>query len=77
MDSGATPRRSHCLAGLPPSTSPPHLGEETKQSGWTTSHFNSHTMGDNEDEIHEISSPPHEVGEEDPTVTYDASNEQP
>ena len=34
-------------------------------------------MGDHEDEIPEMSSPPHEVREEDPTITYDASHEQP
>ena len=30
-------------------------------------------MGDHEDEILEMSSPPHEVGEEDPTLVYDPS----
>ena len=34
-------------------------------------------MGDHEDEIPEMSSPPHEVGEEDPTSTYDPSHEKP
>ena len=34
-------------------------------------------MGDHEDDIPEMSSPPHEVGEEDPISTYDASQEQP
>ena len=43
--------------------SPPPLGERNKQSGWTTSHFDSHIMGDYEDDIPEISSPPHEVGD--------------
>ena len=71
MDSGAAPCRSHCLVGLTPSTSPPPLGERTRHSGWTTSHFDSHTMGDHEDEIPEMSSLPHEVGEGDPTSTYD------
>ena len=75
MDLGVAPRCSHHLAGLPPSTSPPPLGERTRQYGRTTSHFDSHTMGDHEDEIPEMSSPPHKVGEEDPTSTYDASHE--
>ena len=34
-------------------------------------------MGDHEDEIPDMSSPPHEVGEEDPISTYDFSHEQP
>ena len=34
-------------------------------------------MGDHEDEILEMSSPPHEVGEEDPTSTYDPPHEKP
>ena len=34
-------------------------------------------MGDHEDEIPEMSSPPHEVGEENPTSTYDALHEHP
>ena len=76
MDSGAGPRRSCRLAGLPPSTSPPSLGERNRKSRWTTSHIDSHTMGDHEDEIPEMSSPHHEVGEEDPTSTYDPSHEQ-
>ena len=33
-------------------------------------------MGDHEDDIPEMSSPPHEAGEEDPISTYDASHEQ-
>ena len=71
MDSGMEPHHSHRLEGLLPSTSPPPLGERTSQSRRTTSHFDSHTMGDHEDEIPNMSSPPHEVGEEDPTSTYD------
>ena len=77
MDLGTTPHRSCLLAGLSPSTSPPPLGERNRQSGRTTSHFDSHTMGDHEDEILEMSSPPHEVGEEDPTPIYDPSPEIP
>ena len=42
-----------------------------------TSHFDSHTMGDHEDEILEMSSPPHEVGDDDPTSTYDPPHEHP
>ena len=34
-------------------------------------------MGDHEDEILELPSPPHEVGEEDPTPTYDPSPDIP
>ena len=49
----------------------------SKQSGRTTSHFDSHTMGDHEDEIPEISSPPQEVGEEDPIPVYDPSLDIP
>ena len=71
------PHHSHHLAGPSPSTSAPPLGEETRQSRRTTSHFDSHTMGDHEDEIPEMSSPPHEVWEEDPTSTYDPSHERP
>ena len=51
MDSSMTPHHSRHLEGLMPSMSPPPLGEETRQSRWTTSHFDSHTMGDHEDEI--------------------------
>ena len=64
MDSGAAPRYSHQLAGLPPSTSPPPLGERSKQSRWNTSRIDSHTMGDHEDEIPELPSSLHEVKEE-------------
>ena len=70
MDLGTAPRCSFRLAGILPSTSPPPLGERTRQSRWTTSHFDSHTMGDHEDEIPEI-------GEDDPTSTYDPPHEQP
>ena len=76
MDSSATLHCSRHLARFPPSTSPPPLGEETKQSEHTTSHFHLHTMGDHEDEIPEMSCPPHEVGEEYPISTYDDSHEQ-
>ena len=68
---------SHHLVGLPPSTSPPPLGERTRNSGCTTSHFDSHTMGDHEYEIRNMSSPPHKVGEEDPASTYDPIHDHP
>ena len=71
------PYHSLCLEGLPHSMSPPPLGERTRQSEWTTSHFESHTMGDHEDEIPEMSSLPHEVRGGYPISTYDASHEQP
>ena len=56
MDSGVAPHRSHRLVGLLPYTSPPPLGERSRQSRQTTSHIDSHTMGDHEDEIPELSS---------------------
>ena len=77
MDSGAVLRRSRRLAGLPPSASPPPLGERNRQSRRTTSHIDSHIMGYREDAIPEMSSPPQEVGEEDPTPVYDPSPEIP
>ena len=77
MDLSATPHHSHHLVGLPPSTSPPALGERNRQSGKTTSHIDLHTMGDHEDEIPEMSSPPQEVGEEDPIPVYDPSPDIP
>ena len=77
MDSGTTLRHSRRLAGLLPSTSPPSLGERHRQSRQTTSHIDSHTMGGHEDEILELSSPPHEVGLEDPTHAYDPSFDIP
>ena len=55
MDSGVVLHRSRHLAGLPPSTSPPPLGEITRQFGQTTSHFDSHIMGDHEDDIPDMS----------------------
>ena len=67
---------SRRLVGLLPSMYPPPLGERNRQSRRTTSHFDSHTMGYHEDEILEMSSPPHKVGEEDRISTYDSSHEQ-
>ena len=57
MDLGATPRLSRRLAGIPPSTSPPPLGERDRQSRRTTLHIDSHTMGDHEEGIPEPPSP--------------------
>ena len=71
MDLGVTLHHSCPSAGLPPSTSPPPLGERNRQSRWTTSNIHSRTMGDHEDEIPEFPSPPHEFGGEDPIPTYD------
>ena len=59
MDSGAAPRRSCHLAGILSSTSPPPLGERSRWSRRTTSHIDSHTMGDHEDEILELPSSLH------------------
>ena len=73
MDSGVAPRCSLHLVGLPPSTSPPPLRERNRRSRWTTSHIDSHTMGDCEDEIPELPSSLHEVEEEEPTPSYDPS----
>ena len=77
MDSGETLCHSRHLVGLSPSTSPPPLGERNRQSGRTTSHIDSHTMGDYEDEIPEMSSPPQEVGDVDSTPIYDPSPKIP
>ena len=72
MDSGAAPRRSHRLAGLMPSTSPPPLGERPRQSRWTISHIDSHTMGDH---LEGIPEPPSPICVDDGefTPTYDPS----
>ena len=72
MDSGVDPCRSRHLAGLPPSTSPPPLGERHRQSRRTSSHIDSHTMGDH---IEGIPEPPSPIQVEDGefTPTYDPS----
>ena len=72
MDLGAAPHHSCHLAGLPPSTSPPPLGERNRQSRKTTSHIDSHTMGDH---IEGIPEPPSSIHVEDGefTPTYDPS----
>ena len=72
MDSSAVPRCSCHLAGLSPSTSPPPLGEKPRQSRWTISHIDSHTMGDHIEGIPEPPSPIH-VDDGDFTPTYDPS----
>ena len=77
MDSGVALHHSRRLAGLPPSTSPLPLGERNRLSRWTTYHIDSHTMGEHKNEITEMSSPPQEVGEEDPTPVYDPSPDIP
>ena len=77
MDTSADPRRSHHLVGIPPSTSAPPLGERNRRSRRTTSHIDSHTMGDDEDEILKLSSPSQDVGEEDPMPVYDPSPDIP
>ena len=70
MDLGAAPRRSHRLAILPPSTSPPPLGERTRKSRHTHSHFDSHTMGDHVPKIPKIPGLPRHVWEDEPASTY-------
>ena len=72
MDSGAAPCRSRHLAGLSPSTSHPPLGVRNRQFRQTTSHIDSHMMGDHEEGIPEPPSPIQvEYGEF--TPTYDPS----
>ena len=73
MDSGAVPRRSRHLAGLPPSTDPPPLGEGPRQSRRTTSHFDSHTMGDHSEDTSESLPPPIRVDDGAFTPSYDIS----
>ena len=77
MDSGAAHSHYFHLVGLLPSTYPPPLGEGSRWSRQTTSHIDSHTMGDHEDEISELPSSLHEVEEEYPTPTYDPSPDIP
>ena len=72
MDLSAVSRRSRRLAGLPPSTSPPPLGEIPRQSRWTMSHIDSHTMGDSSEGIPEPP-PPIRVDDGEFTPTYDPS----
>ena len=72
MDSSAVSCRSRHLAGLPPSTSPPPLGERPRQSRWTMSHIDSHTMGDSSEGIPEPPPPIH-VDDGEFTPTYEPS----
>ena len=72
MDSSVVPRHSHRLAGLPPSTSPPPLGERPRQSRQTMSYIDSHTMGDRLEDIPEPPPPIH-VDDGEFTPTYDPS----
>ena len=72
MDLGAVPHRSRRLAGIPPSTSPPPLGERPRQSRKTISHIDSHTMGDR---LEDIPKPPPLIRVDDGefSPTYDPS----
>ena len=71
MDSSAVPRRSRRLRGLPPSTSPPPLGERPRR---TMSHTDSHTMEDHSETILEPP-PPVRIDDGELTPTYDPSPE--
>ena len=72
MDSGTAPCRSRRLAGLPPSTYPPPLGERPRQYMWTISQIDSNTMGDHLECIAEQPFPIH-VDDGEFTPTYDPS----
>ena len=72
MESGAVPRHSRRLAGLPPSTSPPPLGEGPRLSRRTMSHTDSHTMEDHSENISEPP-PPIRINDGELTPTYDPS----
>ena len=72
MDPGVALRHSRHLAGLPPSTSPPPLGESTRQSERTNTHFDSHTditMSHTSEILKQPSYPP-PVWEISPSSTY-------
>ena len=72
MDLGAAPHHSRRLVRLPHSTSPPPLGKRNRQSRKTTSHIDSHTMGDHIEGIPEPPSPIH-VEDGEFTPNYDPS----
>ena len=72
MDSSVIPYHSCRLAGLLPSTSPPPLGERDRQSRRTTSHIETHTMGDHKEGIPEPPSPIR-VDDGEFTPSYDPS----
>ena len=73
VDSGADPHHSHCLVGISPSTSPPPLGERNRRSKWTTSHIDSHTMGDHGDDTPKLPSPLRDVEDKEFNPTFDPS----
>ena len=73
MYPGVVLRHSHRLAGLLPSTYPPLLGETTRRSRRTNSHFDSHTMSDHEPEIPEIPYLPPLIWEVELSSTYGTS----
>ena len=70
MELGAVPRHYRHLAGLPPSTSPPPLGEGPRLSRRTMSHTDSHTMEDHSETILEPPPLP-SVDDGEFTPTYD------
>ena len=72
MDLGVALCHSHRLAGIPPSTSPLPLRERNRQSRQTTSHIDSHTMGDHIEGIPKSPSLIH-VEDEEFTPNYDPS----
>ena len=77
MDSGVAPCHSCHLAGLPPSTYPPPLGERNRRSRQTTSHIDSHMMGDHGDDTPELPSPLRDVEDEEFNPTFDPSPDLP
>ena len=72
MESGAVPRRSCRLVGLPPFASSPPLGEGPRLYRRTMSHIDSHTMEDHSETIPEPP-PPIRIDDGELTLTYDPS----